>query len=214
MTRLLTGMAYVSIAQNELTYEKHLSWKRVIKAQTKREGRIWDEHWSKAGYQCLADWRTALRIKYGYTLFLPKELLWRQVVVKDPSVTAQKIHSGLYQGWTKYRNDEARRASPYREHLDNERFMTVQDFEHRIATFGQHLRETVVALHDPATDRYVLMDGHHTAGAFAKLYATGRSTDVVLEMHVASIPKYMSPLFEIWCKGLVPVLPVQPGDLT
>lgn len=199
-------MENACITPDELMFEKRLSWRRVVKAQIKREGHIWDEHWRKAGCSSLSEWRTALRIKYGYDLFRPETLEWRQVIIRDPSVTAQKIYSGLYQGWTKYRNDEARRASPYLEHLQNERFMTVSDFEHRIASFGTHSRETVIALHDPATHRYVLMDGHHTVGAFAKLYATGRSTLVQLEMHVATIPSCMSPLFDMWCEGKIPVL--------
>ncbi len=206
-------MKSVSITPDELVFEKRLSWRRVVKAQVKREGRIWDEHWQEAGYGSLADWRTALRIKYGYVLFRPEALAWKQCMVRDPAMTAQKIYSGLYQGWAKYRNDGTRRASAYTEHLQNERFMTVPDFENRIATFGQHPRETVIALHDPATDRYVLMDGHHTVGAFAKIYATGRQTSTQLEMHVASVLEYMSPLFDLWCKGDIPVLPVEPEHL-
>ncbi len=205
-------MQHIFIATDELEFEKRLSWRRVVKAQVKREGHIWDEHWKKAGCSSLAEWRAALRIKYGYDLFRPEELAWRQCIVRDPAVTAPKIYSGLYQGWAKYRNDGQRRASPYAEHLENERFMSVPDFEHRIATFGQHPRETIIALHDPATDRYVLMDGHHTVGAFAKIYATGRSTTAILEMHVASVPRYMSPLFELWCGGKIPVLPIEPKD--
>ena len=202
-----------SIVADELVFEKTLSWRRVIKAQVRREGKAWDEHWSKAGYRSLGDWRAALRIKYGYALFRPEELAWRRCIVRDPAVTAQKIYSGLYQGWVKYCDDGQRRTSPYIEHLQNERFMTVPDFENRIATFGQHPRETVIALHCPVTNRYVLMDGHHTVGAFAKIYATGRTTSAKLEMHVASIPSYMSPLFDVWCRGGIPILPIEPGHL-
>ena len=194
-----------AITNKDLTFEKELSWEEVFNAQIDREGKIWDKHWKESGYSSLKDWRNALLTKYGYDLFNLDRLEWKQFTIKNPAKTASLIHSGLYQGWAKYRNDEKRRASPYDEHLENEAFVASPDFEKRISALGTRPRETGIALRDPVSNKVVLVDGHHTVGAFAKLYATGRSTDATLELHLADISTNQHSLFEKWMAGEIPI---------
>lgn len=195
-----------AITNKDLLLEQSLSWQEVIDAQIKREGAIWDAHWKKAGFTSLREWRMSLLTKYGYSLFSLEKLDWKQYIITDPAKTTISIHSGLYQGWAKYRNDHKRRASPYSEHLNNGPFMNSQAFENRIAALGTHTRETAVALRDPVSNKIVLIDGHHTVGAFAKLSATGRSTTAELELHLADIDASQHDLFETWMAGEIPII--------
>ena len=201
------------IIDKDLVFEQDISWENVVDEWVKREGGTWDDHWKPAGYTSLWHWRKALLRKYGFEPLGLEKLEWRQCIVKDPAQTATQFYSGPYSGWVKYRNDDQRQSTPFAEHLQNEQFMSVPDFENRISTFGRRPRETAIALRDPKTMKTVLVDGHHTVGSFAKLGATDRSTDVELELHIADIQPEDHELFEQWMQGDVPLVEVSPNSI-
>lgn len=202
-----------TITDKDLVFEQDISWSAVVDAWVKREGTIWDDHWKPEGYSSLWHWRKALLRKYGFEPFDLKSLQWKQCVVRNPVQTATQFHSGPYSGWVKYRNDGHRQSTPFAEHLQNNQFMSVPDFENRIATFGKQPRETAIAIRDPKTMKTVLVDGHHTVGSFAKLGATNRSTDVELELHIADIQLQDHELFEQWMQGNIPLVDVSPDSV-
>ena len=201
-----------AIQDNELEFEGPVTWAEVRAQQIEREKDIWDEHVKDAGYSSLSEWRDALLIKYGFSLFDIEGLEWRSMLVKDPSATAARIHTGPYNGWVKYRNDEVRRAAPFAECLDCKNFMEHEGIERRVKELDGLDIATAIALRDPVSKKVVLIDGHHTVSSFAKLYATDRATETKLRLHIADIKTYDHELFEAWMDGKVPVRTVTPDN--